>query len=136
MTSKSTQIALISIFSFSLAFCYGVCVVVIFNNIIYEESLGPLLKHFTILYSVPFATIIAGVIAKRRSKPKNPPPSHVTLLAISFAVIWNVLVLILILLFALGITERLETVYNQYEDIMPSSTFLLAGALTYFFAKE
>jgi hypothetical protein len=88
------------------------------------------------VYSVHLSIIIGGVFGSRAgAKSRVPMPAF--LLAVLTASIWNLLIVGRMFAFATAKSqsEDVAEVIKYIETIAASSSFLVAGVLTYFFSK-
>jgi hypothetical protein len=95
------------------------------------------------IYAIPFAIILGGIFARPSAPEPTPEESQRTSafwVAACLAALWNCLILSRCLLFLHASFEPQSgdnvQMFNSYlDEISKGSSFLVAGALSYFFAK-
>lgn len=113
---------------------------------IYSEDLRSLLTSLAGVYSVPLASVLGGIFGQRESAAGVTPPATFWL-AFGVALLWNFLLILRSVMFAVAgfgegaasITRAQDSVeeFSTYiTTVSAATTFLVAGLLTYFFAKR
>jgi hypothetical protein len=103
------------------------------NRIFVDEAVA-LITQVLAIYSVHLAVILGGMFAVK----KTGMPSATPLLswsAIGLSLMWNALLLGGTISFAVSNVWKLHDIRNYLETVSRSSSFLVAGALAFFFAS-
>jgi hypothetical protein len=95
----------------------------------------PLLKTLALVYSVPLTVIIGGVFAPQEA-PRSRPGSFTFWFAFGVSVIWNLLLVVPVILYFYNPNGMPADVEVALKNNSSSYNFLVAGALTYFFASH
>jgi len=111
----------------------------IFFELVREHALSPgeawpILKTLALTYSVPLTVVIGGVFALHQT-PRSRPRPFTFWLAFSVSAVWNLLLVIPVVLYF----HSADALPGDVEIALKNSSsynFLVAGALTYFFASH
>jgi hypothetical protein len=91
-------------------------------------------------YSVHLAVIFGGIFGAPKKKVADPAGTA-GIVAIGVSAVWTAVVLVRLLLFALAVldagrVDSVGAVTSYIDSVSSASTFLVAGALAYFFASR
>jgi hypothetical protein len=126
----------------SLATTFLACLVIqaaIFFELVREHALSPIeawpiLKTLVLTYAVPLTVIIGGIFAPAETPPGRPRP-FTFWFAFGVSIVWNLFLLVPTILYF--VSENAVPADIEVALKNPSSYgFLVAGALTYFFASH
>ena len=101
----------------------------------WPEDLEVLVLKILAIYSVHLTIILAGIFAQPKGPLDNPPPS-ITLTAFILSIFWNALLIWRSLAFAWARQDSVQYLTKYLEGVASASSFLVTGALAYFFAKS
>jgi hypothetical protein len=87
------------------------------------------------IYPVPMGVILAGIFA-RRITPEGFLAHLPFLIALAVSAIWNLLLIGRTAAFVFAPTDSRSGYIGQVEGLVGSATFLVAGAIAYFFATR
>jgi hypothetical protein len=144
MTLVRARILLVSIFLCGLILeC--ICVLIVYSKgAITSSDVTTLLVKMLEIYSVPLAVILGGIFA-RPAKPtqvgaSESAPSTAFWVSVGLALVWNALLLWRGIVFSVAafrpsIEDNVNFFASYVEAISKASSFLVAGALAYFFSK-
>ena len=101
-----------------------------------SESLLNLMQKILIVYSIHLGVISGGIFGQGASEKKLTSPLAFNL-AFIMSLIWNILLIWRCISFNFIETDTTDVDLAQYIDnIAPASSFLVSGALAYFFATQ
>jgi len=92
-----------------------------------------LIKSLLLSYSVPLTVITAGVFSNLRNS-RNQTNSFPFWLAFALSCLWNLFLAIPTVIYVRAADTTPDIVKSSYE-MSQTANFLVAGALTYFFAE-
>ena len=99
------------------------------------DALNAIIKIVGI-YSVPFAIILVGIFSQKNLSEKQTP-KHVFWIALSLAIIWNVILAFRSTIFFLAPEDDINELLTHLNRLGGQTTsWLIAGAFSYFFAKR
>ncbi len=115
------------------------------KSVISSADVTNLLVKVLEIYSVQFAVILGGIFA-RPSSPSNDSPREMAAptpfwVAVSLAMLWNCLMAWRAVEFAVesfipSAEDNVNYFVSYIDEMSRASSFLVAGALAYFFAKS
>jgi hypothetical protein len=140
MNMKSAQLCIAGTFLVGLV-CNSAAVLITYaQGAIFPDNLRTMLSTLLAVYSGPLAIVTAGFFGQEAPHRKTVPSTF--WIAIVVSVIWNVFVLwggVELLASSFG-SQTKETAVDDFSSyiklISSSATFLVSGALTYFFVKR
>jgi hypothetical protein len=104
---------------------------------IYPDDVTNFVLKLLSIYSVHLTVIIAGIFAQY--KREVSPFSDLSLsfwLALAVSSIWNLLLVVRTMIFVFGSHDSINDVVTYLTTISSAGSFLVAGALTYFFSQR
>jgi len=103
-------------------------------NRIFVDEQSALITQLLSIYSVHLAVILGGIFAvKGRGRPSAAPFLIWSAIVLSLA--WNGLLFAGTMSFMFSAAWKLHDIRNYLETVSRASSFLVAGALAYFFAS-
>ncbi len=145
MKASRAQAILFVIFLASLVLQILIGILSYVERAIIGADLSTLTLKLLAIYSVPLAVILAGIFAKpskKAGKAATATGSQMTAYsAIVLAAFWNVLLLARSLFFGYAVfNQAVDDNINQLVSFLDTtstaSSFLIAGALAFFFTKQ
>jgi hypothetical protein len=140
MSLRSAQLRIAATFLAGLL-CNSAAVLITYaRGSIFADDLRTMLERLLAVYSGPLAIVIAGFFGQEA--PDQKPVTSNFWLAIVVSVIWNMFLLwggIGLLASSLGSQPKesaIDDFLSYISTISSSATFLVSGALTYFFVKR
>jgi FtsH-binding integral membrane protein len=133
LTTSRVRIALLAIFTLGL-----VCQIVAFVTIrqrMWQDELDGLILKLVALYSVHFGVILGGVFAQAGDHDQEVSP-FLGWTAMGLAVLWNLLLGWRSVAFALASADSVQDLTRYLEAVSVRSSYLVAGALAFFFTKS
>ena len=104
---------------------------------IYPDDLTGFLLKLLGIYSVHLTVIIAGIFAQyQREIPPFNDLSVSFWVAFAVSSIWNLLLIVRTMGFVLGSHDSINDVVSYLTTISSAGSFLVAGALTFFFSQR
>lgn len=89
------------------------------------------------LYSPQLGVIIGGIFAKERvERPRRGRASSVFAVAVTLAVLWNLLLIWRTMAYSFSRNDELANLLKYLDTVSAASSFLIAGAMAYFFAEK
>lgn len=134
MKLRHPQAILISLFVVALLVHLGCFAWAFRLKAIYVEDLQTLTVHILTVYSVPLGVIIGGVFGGS-ANPSRPARSTTFWTATALSLLWNLLLASRSLLFAFAGEDSVASLLDYVEAVASASTFLIGGALAYYFAR-
>lgn len=135
MKIHHAQISLAGVFLIAFLCNSGAVLFTYVDGSIYADNLRAVLLTLLTVYSAPLAIVIGGVFGQRNHELKDAPRTTFWF-AIAVALVWNFLLVSRSITFAVAAEDSVEELSTYLETISSSATFLVAGALAYFFAKR
>lgn len=136
MTITKARSVLLSIFVISFLLITLLIIIPFIKGEYGSESLLTLVKKILVVYSVHFGVIAGGIFGKEN--PKRTLTSGLSFrLAFVMALIWNILLVWRCVAFTFIETDTTdEEIVNYIDTIAPASSFLISGALVFFFTNQ
>jgi hypothetical protein len=116
-------------------FCLQVFAFLEIRQHMWPQDLQTLLLKLLAVYSVPLSVILGGIFGQSRKPLTNPSPA-VAWTAIVLAVLWNLLLVWRSISFTLASVDSVSDLVEYLDAIASAGTFLVAGALAFFFTKS
>lgn len=136
MTTTKARSALLYIFIFFFLFVNLLVIIPFIKGDYGSESLLNLTKKVLVTYSVHFG-VIAGGIFGQESSEKMLASVIPFRLALVMALIWNILLAWRCIAFTFVEANTTDEELGNYIDaIAPASSFLVSGALAFFFTNQ
>ena len=132
---RRAQALLVSVFLAGLALQVLFIGALSFEHALRETGFRQLFLTLLSVYSVPFAVIVAGVFGGQLSRPSKRYSGFPFGIAITLTVLWNLLLCGRTVMFALS-GGPWRVVDRDLHEISTSASFLVAGALTFFFTHR
>ena len=132
MSLKQTRVVLVAVFLVFLTM--QVIAIVSVSGRMWPEDLETLLVKLLGIYAVHLGVILAGIFAQ--SDRATTPPSTATWTAIVLVVLWNLLLSWRTLRFGIASEDSVSDLVRYLDTIASTSSFLVAGGLTFFFTKS
>lgn len=144
MTLARARILLVSIFVGGLVL-QSVCILIVYaKSAISSNDVTNLLVKMLGIYSVPLAVILGGIFARpaksSQAGASEAAPSTAFFVSVGLALVWNALILwrgvsFSVAAFNPAIKDDVNLFTSYVDGISKASSFLVAGALAYFFSK-
>jgi len=141
MTVTRARVILVGIFLVSLVIQVGVVVATYVEGAIAAKDLSSLLPKLLAIYSVHLAVIFGGIFAQiRATKQVNVQPMPFWIATV-VAALWNLLLLWRSVAFGVAgfnvnIEDSVSSFSTYLDDASKASSFLVVGALAFFFTKR
>jgi len=100
----------------------------------WPEDLQSLVLKILAIYSVHLTVILGGIFAQPKG-PLEDPPASLAWTAITLALLWNVLLIGRSIFFSMATQDSVPELIKYLEGVSSSSSFLVTGALAFFFTK-
>jgi hypothetical protein len=141
MRVMPARVVLITVFLVGLAVQSGAIIFSYSETAIASGDLTNLLTKLLAVYSVHLAVIFGGIFAQQQEGKSPQVPAMALWVAVALAVIWNLLLAWRSITFALAATDpsrddSVGRLMSYIETISSTSSFLVAGALSFFFTKN
>ncbi|HEY2168981.1 MAG TPA: hypothetical protein VGJ30_05105 [Candidatus Angelobacter sp.] len=137
MTLAYARISIAAIFVGSLVVQIFAVFYCIWQKTIYWPDVTSFLIKLFEIYSVHFAVILAGTFVHLRGKATTGRrASGIFWLAASLSSVWNLLLVGRTVGFVLSSQDSIDDLERDLTAISSAGSFLVAGALTYFFSKS
>lgn len=132
MTMNQARFGLLTIF----ILCLTVQLVAFFAvaRKMWPEDLQSLVVKILAIYSVHLTVILGGIFAQPKG-PLEDPPATLAWTAISLALLWNVLLMWRSVSFSLATQDSTADLTKYLDSIASASSFLVTGALAFFFTR-
>ncbi len=135
MTLGKAQAILASLFLIFFAAIVVLVAVSFLKGEIYANSVGSVFVKVLTIYSVQLAVIAGGIFGRHTSQPGHPSlPAFWT--AFGLASTWNLLLMWRFAAFTFSAEDVIGSVITYLDSVAPASSFLVSGALAFFFAKR
>lgn len=102
---------------------------------IYPETLTQLLIKILGIYSIHFAIIFGGIFGQSVTKTQKASKA-IFWIAFSLAILWNLLLVWRTVVFSFASEDSSLELSKYLEEVSKASSFLVAGALAFFFANK
>jgi len=129
------SLALLGVFLAFMATGIIVIAVTYLRGAIYLSHLQELILAMLAVYSVPLGTILGGIFGQR-SDLDRPTPNFAFWAALAVAAIWNLLLFARVLIFCVASDDSVADLKSYIGVVAAASSFLVTGALAYFFTKK
>lgn len=145
MTVTRARVVLVSLFLISLIVQAVAIIITYSEEAISNKDLSSLITKLLSVYAVHLAVIFGGIFAQQRNASQKGRSARVPglafWLAIVLAVIWNLLLVWRSVVFGMAAfdvssEDNVGHLSNYMDTIASSGSFLVAGALTFFFSKR
>jgi hypothetical protein len=113
---------------------FGIVTYTYLRDAIYAEDLQHLSIVILSVHSVPLGVVIGGIFGQRRSK-RRQTPMLAFYTAVGLTLIWSFLLLTRTAIFGLAEQDSVSSLADYLSTVSASGSFLVGGALAYFFAK-
>jgi hypothetical protein len=131
----AARFTLLAVFLAGLALGIAIIGTTYWRGAIYANHLQQLILAVLAIYSVPLATILGGIFGQR-DDPDRPIASPAFAVALTVAAGWNLLLLARVMLFGLAGEDSVEDVIAYLDAVAAASSFLVVGALAFFFTRK
>ena len=105
------------------------------RNAMFPEEFQSVLIRLLSIYSAQLGVILGGIFAQSGRSAENPP-AGVAATALALALLWNVLLAWRTIDFSIAGQDSPSDLMKYLDSIAASSSFLVAGALAFFFGKK
>jgi hypothetical protein len=105
------------------------------QGLVSSDSVINVLTKVLAIYAVQLAIITGGIFGQGTLKPGAVAPGIAFWTAVVLAAIWNLALLWRFIFFAIASEDTVERLVKYVDEVSPASSFLVAGALAYFFSK-
>lgn len=141
MTVAWARVVLVAIFLIGLAVQLVAVMVAYSKNFIAYGDLTNLLTKLLAVYSVHLAVIFGGIFAQQQNDQQVLVTATPFRLAVALAVGWNLLLMWRSVMFGMAAfdpekDDNVDRLSSYIENIASASSFLVTGALAFFFAKK
>ncbi len=133
MKLNQTRFGLLSIFTVCLAIQLAAIIAV--RQRMWPEDLEQLALKLLGMYSVHLGVILGCIFAQSHTRSRVVPQG-VAWTAILLSVFWNLLLLWRSISFSMAEQDSVTDLVNYYEKIASHSSFLVAGAVAFFFSRS
>jgi hypothetical protein len=134
MTSTATRTSLATIFLAGLVIQAAIFFELVREHALSPREAWPILKTLALAYSVPLTVIIGGVFAPHDT-PRGRTRPFTFWFAFAVSAVWNLFLVVPVVLYF----HSENALPADVEVVLTNSSsynFLVAGALTYFFASH
>jgi hypothetical protein len=132
MSMNQARFGLMGIFLVSLVL--QLVAIFLTRNRMWPEELLSLVLKLLGIYSVQLGVVLGGIFSQPRG-PLAEPPSGLTWTAFALVTMWNLLLAWRSISFGIAAQDSVSDLIKYLDSIASSSSFLVAGVLTFFFAK-
>lgn len=134
MSLRRSQLALLALFMIGLVVhlaCFGSAFLA---GAVYAEDLQTLAVRALAVYSVPLGVIVGGIFGGKADPAARASPG-IFWTAAGLSLLWNLLLLTRSLIFVIAEYDTVGSLLAYVDAVSAAGTFLIGGALAYFFAK-
>lgn len=140
MNVPRARVILLLVFLGFLVLSAGVVIYAYSSRAIADKDLNTLLTRVLSIYAVHLAIILGGIFGQQDME-KNKLMRLPFWVAMALSITWNVLLTWRLILFGLAAhdpsrDDSVNAVLDYLTNISTASSFLVAGALSYFFTKQ
>ena len=135
MPITRARVALVALFLGGFALQAAAVVYTYTKGEILSKEVLSLLVRLLAVYSVPLAVIFGGVFGQQDGGERRAP-SFAFWLAAVLAGVWNVLLAWRTVAFTVAAEDSVPELAEYLEAVSSAGSFLVAGALAYFFTKK
>ncbi len=100
----------------------------------WPEDLQSLVLKMVTIYSIHLTVILGGIFAQAGG-PLDDPPAPLAWTAIAVALLWNALLIWRSISFVKATADSTSELIKYLDGVSSSSSFLVTGALAFFFTK-
>jgi hypothetical protein len=141
MTITKARNVLVAIFLASLVIQIGAVILTYTEGAIASKDLSTLLLKLLAVYSVHLAVIFGGIFAQQQDGQPVQTPTTAFWVAVVVAAIWNVLLIWRSIAFCaaafnINLNDNVLSLSTYIDDVSKAGSFLVAGALAFFFTKR
>jgi hypothetical protein len=105
------------------------------RNAMFPEEFQSVLMRLLSIYSAQLGVVVGGIFAEPKGPSENPP-SGLAATALASALLWNLLLAWRTVAFSVDEQDSPSDLMKYLDSIAASSSFLIAGALAFFFGKS
>lgn len=105
------------------------------RNAMWPEEFQTVLLRILGIYSAQLG-IVLGAIFARPKAPSSNPPAGLAWTALALALFWNLLLAWRTIAFSVSEQDSTTDLIEYFDSIAAGSSFLVAGALAFFFGKS
>ena len=135
MSLSKARITLVSVFLLFFVIQISAIIVVFCKGEIYSHEMLKILLRLLVIYSVHFAVIFGGIFGQHVSGG-HQAPKYAFSIALFLSIIWNCLLCWRPLFFCFSINDTSASLLDYMNNVGSSSSILVAGALSFFFARR
>lgn len=135
MSLTRARIILVSVFLIFFVIQISSIIFVFCKGEIYAHEMLKILLRLLVIYSVHFAIIVGGIFGQHASGELQAP-RYAFWIALFLSVIWNGLLCWRPIFFCWSINDTSANLLDYMNNVGSYSSFLIAGALSFFFAKR
>jgi hypothetical protein len=133
MNVNHVRLALLAVFVASLGFqLIGFFIV---KDKMWPEEFQSLVTKLLAIYAVQLGVILGGIFAQPRVPRTTTPAVVVGWIALVLALLWNCLLIFRSTSFVLANEDSTEELIKYLDGISAAGSFLVSGAITFFFGK-
>ena len=132
---RSARIILLGLFAGCLTIAVLLIGMTYLRGVIYGRHLQQLVLAVLSVYSAPLGTILGGIFAQRQERDRAASSSAFWI-AIVVALIWNLLLLVRVVIFAAASNDRVDDFTGYLTSVAAASSFLVVGSLAFYFTKR
>lgn len=141
MTMTRARIVLIAMFVGSLAIQILAVIVTYSKGTIAYDDLTNLLVKLLVIYSVHLGVIFGAIFAQAGREKDKAPPSTAFSVAVILAAMWNLLLVWRSVSFGMAAydpdsEDNVDQLSSYLQTISSAGSFLVTGALAFFFTKK
>jgi hypothetical protein len=135
MSIARSQVIIAFIFILSLVLQVAVVFYDELRGYLYADERTDIILKLLAVYAVHLAVIVGGIFSQRIEGATRAPQTA-SWLAISLSLVWNLLLIGHVFSFVFSGTDQNQDLKAQLTSISSVSSFLLTGALAYFFTRR
>jgi hypothetical protein len=135
MSMGSAQMALVTIFLVGLVTQISLVFVARQKGLAKPTEQTALITQLLSIYSVQLGVIIGGIFSQQLD-PAQEAPRAAFWLAFSLSLVWNLLLLIRSISFALSAGDTVQHLRSYLKSVASAGSFLVAAAIAFFFTKH
>lgn len=135
MRISTIRLWLLFLFVASLILHFCIFTYTYFEKMIYAEDFEALTLLILAIYSIPLGVILGGFFAQGKQPEARAVPSAFYA-AFVLSILWNALLIVRTMIFGFAKEDFVGDVADFLQNTSAGSSFLIAGALAFFFAKK
>ena len=135
MRVSTIRLWLLFLFVASLISLFCIFAYTYFMEIIYAEDFEALTLQILAIYSIPLAVILGAFFAQGKQPEARAVPSAFYA-AFVLSILWNALLIVRTLIFGFAKEDFVGDLADFLQNTSAASSFLIAGALAFFFTKK